>query len=68
MLCILRCFSAHHGCTEWLFELAKPSCQLEPAFSSLHVQPHTKSLEGQDENQCQMIAVGVSYCLLHHPE
>lgn len=30
MLYVLRCFSAYHGCKEQLFELALPSCQLEP--------------------------------------
>lgn len=29
-LCILRCFSTHHGCKEQLFALPQPSCQVEP--------------------------------------
>lgn len=37
MLCIMRmrCFSAHHGYKEWLYELQYPSSQLEPIVELL---------------------------------
>ena len=32
VLYILRCFSAHHNCTEWLSELTQPFCQPEAVW------------------------------------
>lgn len=41
--CIVRCFSVHYACKEWVFTLPKPYCQLESIWS-FWSKPQSQSL------------------------